>query len=226
MSSSQLVAQLGDFAAEVLVALVRGFQPANQGSGRGTLPGRHRDGGRPAVVVSEPLDGRADLGLGVEPGAADACGRGDVGVRNRLAGCLRGAQDPAGPADGILVSPQWPFGSAVRARWAHSTSVGSRPVARAACKCPPDWSDNGSDHQVAHRVRPTPSADKPMIQVNTQLPLGLSRGPYQADTPHWTDRRTQASRSACGFRRSDSPTSRWSFRWCVGAGGDSAVIGR
>jgi hypothetical protein len=44
VSSGQLVAQLGDFAAEVLVAPVRGLQPANQGRGRGPLPGRLQTG--------------------------------------------------------------------------------------------------------------------------------------------------------------------------------------
>jgi hypothetical protein len=51
VSSGQLVAQSGDFAAELLVAPVGGFEPANQGSGRGPLLGRHRRGGRSAVVV-------------------------------------------------------------------------------------------------------------------------------------------------------------------------------
>jgi hypothetical protein len=105
VSSGQLVAQLGDFAAEFLVAPVRGFEPANQGSGRGPLPGRHRHGGRPAVVVSEPFYGGAYLGLGVEPGAADACGCGDLGVGDRLARRLSSPQGPVCTIYGDLVSP-------------------------------------------------------------------------------------------------------------------------
>lgn len=45
MSGGELLAQLGDFTAEFLIASVCGLQSANQGVDKASLPGRHRCGG-------------------------------------------------------------------------------------------------------------------------------------------------------------------------------------
>ena len=71
VSIGQLVSQLGDFAAEVLVRRCA----ASSRRTRDAAKVRCRVGtGTPAtgLLVAKPLDGGADLGLGVEPGAADA----------------------------------------------------------------------------------------------------------------------------------------------------------
>jgi hypothetical protein len=108
---SELLAELGDVAAELLVALVSGFQAADQGQRGGALSGGYRCCGGSAVQVAELLDGRADVGLGVEPGAADGGGRGDLGVGDRLAGGFGLAQSAACAVAGLLVASPRGLGS-------------------------------------------------------------------------------------------------------------------
>src|SRR5215470_10735654 len=73
----ELFAQTPVLLCQLPVALSGSFQPAQQGSIRGSLAGRDGCRGRSPGGIAEPLNLGPDIGLGVEPGPGDRCRAGD-----------------------------------------------------------------------------------------------------------------------------------------------------
>ena len=77
VGAGQLFAELADFGGEFPVSGVGGFQPAQEAGIGSALRGGDGSAGARAVRGAQLLNGLPDVGLAVEPGAADPGGARD-----------------------------------------------------------------------------------------------------------------------------------------------------